>query len=197
MARVRGMAFLGIARYLKHHHGDDVLARIVADAPPVTRNTFARKIDGLSLQPYEAWIGLLRSADRLLGSGDLELCKTIGDLSARYDLDTIFKGYKLRPSAETMIRACTPIWSMYNDDAGAMEALDTRPERTVLCITGFPEMDPAHCKLMEGWMIAAMDVVGARVLPGARETECAAQGGRFHEFSCRWEPKTSTPPPGG
>jgi hypothetical protein len=47
-------------------------------------------------------------------------------------------------------------------------------------------MDPAHCRLMEGWMIAAMDVIGAKVLPGARETACMAGGGPYHEFSCQW-----------
>ena len=35
-------------------------------------------------------------------------------------------------------------------------------------------------------MIAAMDVIGATVLPGASETECTSQGGRYHEFSCQW-----------
>ena len=50
-------------------------------------------------------------------------------------------------------------------------------------------MDPVHCKLMEGWMIAAMDFVGARVLPGACERQCASRGGAYHEFWCRWAPK--------
>ena len=73
---------------------------------------------------------------------------------------------------------------MYTDGCGYMEAVDVRQERTVLRITGFPEMDPAHCRMMEGWMIAAMDVIGARVLPGAKETACMTEGAPYHEFSC-------------
>jgi hypothetical protein len=181
------MAFLGAARFVKREHGDAALAAIIDSAHPATRETFSKRIDGLSLQPYESFVGLLESVDRHLGGGDLAYCRTLGDLAARSDLHTIFKGYAIRPSTEAMIRACTPIWGMYTDDAGTMEAFDTRPERTVLRIRGFPGMAPAHCRLMEGWMIAAMDVVGARVLPGARETECQSTGGRFHEFSCTWE----------
>src|SRR5262249_35168566 len=159
-------------------YNDAMLAQIVADAPAATRLTFSKRINGLSLQPYESFVGLLKSADRHLGTGDLSYCKKLGDLAARHDLHTIFQGYAVRPSPETMIRACTPIWGMYTDGAGTMEAIDTRPDHTVLRIMGFPAMAPAHCRMMEGWMIAAMDVVGARVLPGARETECASNGGR-------------------
>ncbi len=180
------MAFLGVARFIKQTFGEAMLAKVVESAPPATRHTFAKRINGLSLQPYESFVGLLRSAEQHLGTGDLQLCKRLGDTAARYDLHTIFQGYAVRPSPEEIIRACTPIWGMYTDGAGTMEAVDTSPTHTVLCIRDFPEMDPAHCRLMEGWMIAAMDVVGAQVLPGARETECMSEGGRFHEFSCQW-----------
>jgi hypothetical protein len=189
MARVRGMAFLGAARFVKHTYGEATLAKIIESAPPPTRKTFAARINGLSLEPYGSWVGLLHTVDRHLGNGDLQFCRTLGDLAARYDLQTIFQGYAIRPLPEEMIRACTPIWGMYTDGAGTMVAIDTRPERTVLRISGFPEMDPAHCRLMEGWMIAAMDVVGARILPGARETECESLRGRYHEFTCQWQPK--------
>jgi hypothetical protein len=183
------MAFLGTARYIKREFGEAVLGRVIAGGGPATQKTFAKKIDGLGLHPYESFVGLLRSADRELGKGDLEYVRKLADAAARSDLATIFKVYAIKPSAEAMIRACTPIWGMYTEGAGYMEAIDTSQDNTVLRITDFPEMDPAHCVLMESWMIGAMDVIGARVLPGARETECMSRGGRYHEFWCRWEPK--------
>ncbi len=188
MARMRGMAFLGTARYVKRAYGGEMLDKIVADAGPETQKTFSKRIDGLGLHPYEAFVGLLRSADRRLGTGDLSFCRTIGEMAARNDLETIFRVYAVRPAPAKMIEACTPIWGMYTEGCGYMEAIDVRPEHTVLRITEFPDMDPAHCRLMEGWMIAAMDVIGVRVLPGAGETECMHDGGRYHEFSCEWEP---------
>lgn len=180
------MAFLGAARHVKHTHGPEALERIVQDAGLPAQKTFAKRIDGLGLHPYEAFAGLLVSLDRHLGHGDLAYCAQFGDLVARIDLETIFKGYKIRPSPEQIIRACMPIWAMYTDGCGFMEAVDTRPDNTILRIMNFPEMSPAHCRLMEGWMIAAMDVIGADVLPGAGETQCASRGGPFHEFRCTW-----------
>ena len=184
------MAFLGTSRYIKHSHGEDELRAIVQDAGPEAQHIFRKKIDGLGLHPYSAFAGFLRAADRRLGNGDLSLCRKIGDAAARTDLATIFKVYAVRPSAEEMIRACTPIWGMYYDDAGYMEAVDTSPASTTVRIYDFPDMDKAHCVLMEGWMIAAMDVIGVDVLPGAGETECAGEGGRYHEFSCQWRERS-------
>ncbi len=181
------MAFLGTARLVKRRHGLEMLARVIRDAGPAAQKTFSRQINGLELHPYEAFTGLLTSVDKHLGCGDWEYCRTVGDLAARHDLETIFKVYAVKPSPENMIRACTPIWGMYYDEAGFMEAIDVRPENTVLRITGFPDMHPAHCRMMESWMIAAMDVIGVTVLPGARERECQSRGGSCHEFWCQWQ----------
>jgi len=186
MAKIRGLAFLGTVRYVKQTHGEEMLQKIIEDAGAATRKTFAKRIDGLGLQPYASFVGLLRSTDRHLGTGDLAFCRKLGDLSARADLSTIFRVYTVRPAPEVMIRACTPIWGMYNEDAGYMDAVATSPDNTVLRISGFPDMDPAHCRLMEGWMIAAMDIIGVDVLPGAKEVTCMSTGGPYHEFVCQW-----------
>jgi hypothetical protein len=53
------------------------------------------------------------------------------------------------------------------------------------------EIDPAHCWLMRGWMIGAMNAVDVEVLPGSDETLCAAKGDPWCEFSCRWRPANS------
>lgn len=190
MAKIRGLAFLGAIRHIKHSYGQEKLTELIREAGPELQATFMKRVNGLGLYPYEALVDLLVSIDRKFGKGDLEYCRTVGDLAARNDLETIFKVYAVRPSPEKMITACTPIWGMYTENAGYMEAVSTDPDRTILRITDFPEMHPAHCRLMEGWMIAAMDVVGVRVLPGARETECQSRGGRYHEFWCQWAYKT-------
>lgn len=190
MAKIRGLAFLGAIRHIKHSYGQEKLTELIRDGGPHVRETFRSRVNGLALYPYDALIELLVAVDKKFGKGDLEYCKVVGDLAARNDLETIFKVYKIKPSPEKMIVACTPIWGMYTEDAGYMEAVSTDPKGTILRITGFPKMHPAHCRLMEGWMIAAMDIVGVNVLPGACETECMSEGGRYHEFWCQWQLKT-------
>jgi hypothetical protein len=179
------MAFLGASHYIRHNFGEELLSRIVSDAGPATQKTFSKNRRP-GLQPYERSSACC-AASTAISAGDLRVLQALGDLAARQDLQTIFKGYAVRPSPEDMIRACTPIWGMYTEGAGHMLAVHARPDNTVLRIHDFPDMDPAHCRLMEGWMIAAMDFIGARVLPGACERQCMSRGDSFHEFWCRWE----------
>ena len=184
---VRGMAFLGVIRFVKERGAPGALEQIVAQSPPATQQALETRINGLSLYRYEAFAGFLESVAQFMGEGDPNSCQALGQLAARHDLDTIFRVYAEKPAPRKMIKACTPIWGMYTDHAGRMEAVSVEPENTVLRIYDFPTMHPAHCRLMEGWMVAAMDVVGVQILPGAGETQCMSRGGPYHEFSCQWK----------
>ena len=185
---VSGTAFLGLIRQVKDSKrgGDAVLAEIVRASGPETEAIFARPIRVLSWFPYSAYVSFLVAIDRRLGRGDLSYCRTLGELAGQRDLGTIFRIYKTLASAERLIRSCSKVWTSYHRNAGAMEAIAWEPDNTVLRITGFPAMHPAHCRLMEGWMIRTMDTIGCRVLPGAREVVCTSTGGAHHEFACRW-----------
>jgi hypothetical protein len=184
-AHARGRALLGPLRYVKERHGKSALDKIVASATPGLRSVLDARIKQSTWYPYEAYVSLLRAIDRTVGNGDLLLCRTLGEWAGAQDLGSMFKVYALIASADRLIRSCKLVWPQYYD-RGEMTALSTAPEDTRLRIVGFPEMDPAHCRLMEGWMIATMGQIGCRVQPGGRETTCPSRGGDSHEFSCTW-----------
>jgi hypothetical protein len=183
---VRGMAFLGPIKAIKSVDPNQ-LERIVGQGGLAVRKVFAQRIRAMSFYPYPAFVAFLRATDRALGSGDLSYCRMLGAKAADADLGTAFSFLLRLYSPELLISSCGQVWRHYCRNGGHMEAISTAPNGTVLRIYDFPHMDPAHCRLMEGWMILAMSRIGTKVLPGARETECTANGGRFHEFRCRWE----------
>jgi hypothetical protein len=78
------------------------------------------------------------------------------------------------------------VWSSYYKNAGTMTAIEWEPNATRLRIENFPEMDRAHCELMEGWMIATMDQIGVVVRSDAREIACQRDGAPYHKFTCTW-----------
>jgi hypothetical protein len=41
--------------------------------------------------------------------------------------------------------------------------------------------------MMEGWMIAAMELIGVVVSNDAVESQCTSRGDPFHEFRCSWK----------
>jgi hypothetical protein len=183
---VSGRAFLGLIRNIKDRHGPDALRKAVDASGPSTQAIFAEPIRILKWYPYEGYVGFLRTLQRDLGGGDRNYCRKLGAVAGERDLGTIFKIYRAIASAERLIRACNKIWPSYYRDAGKMDAISWEPENTVLRITDFKQMDPTHCRLMEGWMIATMAQIGLKVNDEAGETVCMSRGGQYHEFVCKW-----------
>jgi hypothetical protein len=181
------MAFLGVLKELR--------ARVDADRLGAALKTWGRELAMVTGErvartewyPYAAFAQLLTGAERELGDGTGALSRELGHAAAKSDLSGAFAVLKLLASPRHLIGSCERVWPRYYRNAGRMEAVSTRPENTVLRIHEFPEMSPAHCRMMEGWMISAMEVLGATVLPGGKETICMAQKGKFHEFVCQWK----------
>jgi hypothetical protein len=187
-AQASGRAFLGLIRYVKDQNGLDELRRIVAAAPVATRQAFADPIRVDQWYPYEAYVGFLRALDEHLGQGDGAYCRVLGAVAGQRDAGAIFRVYLAIASAERLIRSCERVWPSYYRNAGSMVALSWSADDTALRIHDFPAMDPRHCRLMEGWMIATMDSIGFRVNDDARESLCASRGDLYHEFRCTWQP---------
>jgi hypothetical protein len=185
---VSGKAFLGVIRHVKDRHGGDFLGDVVSACPDATRRAFDRAIRANDWHPYEAYGGFLRELEKRIGTGDGAVARELGAIAGRRDLGTIFRVYVALASAERLIRACSKVWPSYYRNAGSMDAITWSPEDTRLRITGFTGMDPLHCRLMEGWMIATMTTIGFQVSQDARETRCASHGAPYHEFSCTWRP---------
>ena len=185
-AEASGRAFLGLIRFVKDKHGEDVLKRIIADAGEPTQRAFEGRIRIPDWYPYPAYVGFLRAIDRAVGKGDRRFCRELGAMAGQRDLGTIFRVFAALASPERLIRACQRIWPTYYRGAGRMEAIEWAPERTVLRIFDFPVMHPSHCRLMEGWMIATMTSIGCKVSDDAHESACTSKGAQHHEFTCTW-----------
>lgn len=184
---VRGTAFLGILKQLKQRSsssGDrfERFAQTLQSNTPV----LSQRIRKTAWYPYDGFVALLVAADAEYGRGDLDLCRVLGSGSAKLDLGTVFRIFASLASPEHLIKACGRVWGRYYRNAGVMKATAWSPEKTTLEISGFAGMHPGHCRLMEGWMISAMKIIGAEVGPEARETRCCSRGDDVHEFCATW-----------
>jgi hypothetical protein len=180
-----GRALRGVLRTLKDRCDPAVFRRIIeaAGSPAV----FGEPIRTLGWYPYAAYSGLLVAADRALGNGTGSFCRDLGVAGGQRDVSTVLRIYVVLSSPERLIRACSKVWPSYYSGAGRMEALRWAPDDTLLRISDFPEMHPFHCRLMEGWMISTMDMIG--LAAKGHERECASAGGKHHEFVCTWHKK--------
>jgi hypothetical protein len=184
---VKGTAFLGIFRYLKARpDGAQLLPKVIGALPPEIRKHFEHKIFAVADYPYPVFVAFIRQVDKTAGRGDLALCRELGKHSAKLDIESVYMLYKKRAKPEDLSRDSGVIWKSYYANAGTMKTEDISPEHTVVRIYDFPTMDPAHCRLMEGWMTQAMIEAGASPLEELREVKCTSSGGPYHEFVGSW-----------
>ncbi len=181
-----GRAFLGLIRHIKDAR-PTALQSVVDHAGEPLRGVFAERILTTRWYPYPAFVAFLHAVEERLGRGQRDYCRALGAAAGVRDLGTIFRIYRALASPERLIRSCSKVWPSYYRNAGRMDAIAWAPEETILRITEFPQMDRMHCRLMEGWMISTMNDIGVKILPGARESECASRGGSCHEFRCSWQ----------
>jgi hypothetical protein len=183
----RGTAFLGVLKHVRVAFGADAVSEAIASAPSATREVMSRRVLKLRWYPYDAYAGFLRLLADRFASGNLDYCRELGAVAAYRDLNTVLKIFRVLYGPQRLIQSCTRVWAQYYRNAGAMTAISSEPHDTRLRIDNFPTMDPAHCKLMEGWMMGAMAVLGAEVNDDGRETMCCSRGDAWHEFACTWK----------
>jgi hypothetical protein len=188
---VKGIGFVGVFKFIKiQHDGDKILERIKAQVSPETARILNRKVITVMDYPYPAFVELLRAVDREVGFGDLSLCQDIGEYASNRDYEFFFGPNKGKLKPADLFRDCNIYWKSYYANAGYMKADETSPEGTYISICDFPAMDPAHCRLMTGWMAQAMINAGA-IWIEYRESKCASRGDACHEFFGRWRLQTA------
>ncbi len=183
---VSGRALLGLLAFVKERGGKQSVAEIVGKLNEPARAAFAERIQPLRWYPYATYVELLYVLKMRFGKPNEAFFRRLGATAGDRDLGTMFKVYAAIASPERLIRSCSRVWSSYYRGAGTMTAVAWDENDTRLRIEGFPDMDRAHCELMEGWMIGTMDRIGVIVSSDARETACASRGDAHHEFACTW-----------
>lgn len=189
-AKAKGTAFLGIFNYVKGQaRGKELLEKVIASLAPEHARFFKRRMIAIVDYPYPAFIDLLRVVDRVLGKGDLSLCRELGKYTATLDIESVYYVYKKRVTPQDLSRDSNIIWKSYYTNSGIMKTEDITPDNTVIRIYDFPGMDPAHCRLMEGWMIQAIIAASGVWVQEMREVKCVSRGDEFHEFRGHWKVK--------
>jgi len=184
----KGTAFLGILKYIKTQpNGEALLEKVLGQLSAGSQAILRRKVIAIGDYSYAAFVELLRKADQVLGRGDLALCRTLGKYTATRDVQSIYNLYKKQAKPEDLMRDGAVIWKSYYQNAGTFKTEDSSPDHILVRIIDFPRMDPAHCRLMEGWMTQAVQESGGVWIEELREVQCMSRGGPYHEFTGRWK----------
>lgn len=183
MARIKGFAIRGLLRYAKEYEPGSIRPLIESLSAEI-REVFVRPITISQLYPYEAFSELLRAIDRRFGRGDLSLCAKIGEISAERDINGIFKAALGLFGPKILLRRANILWSKYCD-TGRFVPIDISDHSFLQRLEGFPEIDEAQCRLLDGFMRKFGKLVTGFEVE-MRHTTCVHHGGEFCEWQGTW-----------
>jgi hypothetical protein len=150
MAQVKGIAILGLIKFIKKYHKNE-LDKIVKALPAESAKYMEEHILITKWYPYKLYTDLLRTYDSIIGKGDLSTCIEQGRLSAKNDLSTVYKIFVSFIDIELLIGRAMSIWNSYYD-TGTVEANLISKGEVIITIKGFPDIDIAHVKNAQGWL---------------------------------------------
>lgn len=150
MAQVKGVAILGQVKFIKKTH-KDVLTKVIDVLPPESAKYLQEHILVTEWYPYQLYTDLLRSLDKVVGTGDLSTCIEQGRLSAQHDLATTFKMFLNFSNMQSMLSRIMIAWNSYYD-TGMIEINQQNDVEATYLIKDFPDIDFAHIKNVQGWV---------------------------------------------
>jgi len=185
--RITGAALLGFLKYVPSQpRGDALMEKVIAALPPESAEACKRKVIAVAAYPYSVFVDFIKTADLVMGTGDFKVCYELGKYAASRDAQAFINASKGEVKTEDLFRAAPLLWRSYHLNSGSMKVEDMSQENLVICILDFPAMDPAHCRLMEGYFAQALKETGVEWTNEIRERNCMSKGGELHEFVGRW-----------
>ncbi len=158
MSNVSGVAILGLIKFIKKNHHND-LHKMIKALPAESSQYMQQHLLVTKWYPYKLYTDLLRAFDKVVGKGDLTTCIEQGRLSAQHDLSTVFKGFMSFNNTQMMVSRVMVAWSSYYDTGRAEIPVFTDKEATYF-IKDFPDVDLAHVKNVQGWVEQFLLITG-------------------------------------
>lgn len=184
MAQIRGTALRGTLRFVNRADYPGGAPALLRQLSPPLQQVFYQRISSSGWYPYEAYHELLMAVDQLIGQGDLSLMRHLGHFNASQDAESILEVVTSLGGLEAVVPRGGFFWRRLCD-TGDIAVASPAERRVRIAITGFPDISPAHCRLIPGWLEALGWAMGEPTT-SVQTSACVHHGDPVCEFVGRW-----------
>ena len=185
MANVKGSALSSRVLWVQLQHGDAGMARLSAQCSPELRHSLETGIAKAKWYPFEQFIELNETIDRLFGKGDLGLIHELARYGADANLTTIYRLFYKVGTTHWILGRAVRLWSAHYD-SGYLEVLTRGPKTAVLRIRGFATPHRVHCMAVAGWAERSIELSGGNNVVST-EPMCRLRGDEWCQLEAKWE----------
>jgi len=133
--------------------------------------------------PFEIWTRLLELQAEL-ANHDLSVAVESGRLGAQQLVGSVHRSFVSPGDPARSIRALSRMWSRYFD-FGVVDIVDRGSDGAAISIAGYSDMPTWYAHMIVGWVIALVELTGAKVVSHTIEEVPWKDDGRYRLF-VRW-----------
>jgi len=185
VANVKGSALSSRVLWVELEHGNAGMERLLHQCSPGLRHSLDKGIAKAKWYPFEQFIELNETIDRLFGKGDLGLIHELGRYGADANLTTIYRLFFKVGTTHWILGRAARLWSAHYD-SGNLEVLTRGPRTAVLRIRGFATPHRVHCMSVQGWAERSIELSGG-LRVNSEEPLCRLRGDEYCQLEAKWE----------
>lgn len=190
MTKIRGRAILGVLSFLKSQPGPSVVPSTIDQLPESARQVFDRPIKASAWYPYDVYTALLAATDRFIKPApDRDLMAEVGYFGLGRDTRNVLQILRVFASVEGLVHRGFGSWGNYlwgrHCSNGTVVLADHGKKWATMGLEGFPDIAPAHCALVRGYLEEMGRAVGATEID-MTEIECIHRGDERCAFRGAW-----------
>jgi hypothetical protein len=188
-SQVKGSAITARIKYVRDLHGEPGVRHVKETLAPEHRKVLDGRVLPHAWVPFDLFVDLCTTIDRLYGKGDLSLVKEIGRFAARANLPTLYRIFYVLGSPEFILGRAPRLWDVHYDSGRLETSFAIKDGRRVaaLKIIDFATPHRVHCLSVAGWAEQSVELSGGKSVE-LTETGCRASGGSKCELVVSWKP---------
>ena len=184
MSNVKGSAFASRILWVRLHQGESGIERLGKQVSPELGELLRTGAVMSRWYPFEQFVEINLALDRLFGSGDMALIKTLGRHGADAYLTTIYRLFYKVGTVKWILARASRLWGLHYD-TGTLY-IDSHPGREAgLRVEGFSSPHRAHCLSVWGWAERSVELSGG-VDVRSEELSCRVRGDENCRFRVSW-----------
>jgi hypothetical protein len=185
VANVKGSALASRVLWVQLGHGAAGVDRLLAQCSTELRANVEGGIHKARWYPFEQFIELIVTIDRLFGNGDLSLIRELARHGADANLTTIYRLFYKVGTTHWILGRAVRLWGAHYD-SGSLDVMTRGPRTCVLRIRGFETPHIVHCQSVLGWAERSIELSGGKNVTG-KETRCRTRGDELCQIEASWE----------
>ncbi len=185
VSNVKGSALASRVLWVQLEHGEAGLERLLHQSSPELRAVVEGGVAKARWYPFELFVELNVTIDRLFGRGDLALARQLGRYGADANLTTIYRLFFKLGSVHWILGRGVRLWSAHYD-SGFCEIATRGAKAAVVRVHAFDTPHVAHCLSVMGWIERSIELSGGKRTI-VEESKCRTRGDEHCQIDAGWD----------